>query len=75
MSRLRRYNLWVVLVVIVLLSLLPLPAFWVAQLNYTGLFALTCLGLVLLTGGCRIYILRTSGIRWYRRLHSGMVRA
>ncbi len=50
MSRLRRYNLWVVLAVIVLLSLLPLPAFWVAQLNYTGLFALTCLGLVLLTG-------------------------
>jgi branched-chain amino acid transport system permease protein len=49
-SRLRRYNLWVVLAVIVLLSLLPLPAFWVAQLNYTGLFALTCLGLVLLTG-------------------------
>jgi len=49
-SRLRRYNLWVVLAVIVLLSLLPLPAFWVAQLNYTSLFALTCLGLVLLTG-------------------------
>jgi branched-chain amino acid transport system permease protein len=47
---LRRYNLWVVLAIIVLLSLVPLPAFWVAQLNYAGLFALTCLGLVLLTG-------------------------
>jgi branched-chain amino acid transport system permease protein len=29
---------------------LPLPDFWIAQLNYIGLYALVCLGLVLLTG-------------------------
>ena len=32
------------------LALLPLPDFWIAQLNYIGLYALVCLGLVLLTG-------------------------
>ena len=32
------------------LALLPLPEFWIAQLNYIGLYALVCLGLVLLTG-------------------------
>ena len=31
-------------------ALLPLPDFWIFQLNYIGLYALTCLGLVLLTG-------------------------
>ena len=31
-------------------ALLPLPDFWIAQLNYMGLYALVCLGLVLLTG-------------------------
>ncbi|MEY2781360.1 MAG: hypothetical protein RL307_1064, partial [Pseudomonadota bacterium] len=50
MSRLRSYSLLLVLLAIVVASLLPLPAFWVAQLNYIGLFALTTLGLVLLTG-------------------------
>jgi branched-chain amino acid transport system permease protein len=32
------------------LALLPLPDFWIAQLNYIGLYSLVCLGLVLLTG-------------------------
>ena len=32
------------------LALLPLPDFWIAQLNYIGLYALVSLGLVLLTG-------------------------
>ena len=32
------------------LALLPLPDFWITQLNYIGLYALVCLGLVLLTG-------------------------
>ncbi len=50
MNRLRSYHLWLVLAAIVALALLPLPAFWIAQLNYIGLFALTSLGLVLLTG-------------------------
>ena len=31
-------------------ALLPMPDFWIFQLNYIGLYALTCLGLVLLTG-------------------------
>ena len=31
-------------------AVLPMPDFWVFQLNYIGLYALTCLGLVLLTG-------------------------
>jgi branched-chain amino acid transport system permease protein len=33
-----------------LLVVLPLPDFWITQLNYIGLYSLTCLGLVLLTG-------------------------
>jgi branched-chain amino acid transport system ATP-binding protein/branched-chain amino acid transport system permease protein len=33
-----------------LVALLPLPDFWITQLNYIGLYSLTCLGLVLLTG-------------------------
>jgi len=33
-----------------IIALLPLPDFWIAQLNYIGLYALVCLGLVLLTG-------------------------
>ena len=50
MNRARRYHLWLILAAIVAISLLPLPAFWIAQLNYIGLFAITTLGLVLLTG-------------------------
>jgi branched-chain amino acid transport system permease protein len=33
-----------------LVAFLPLPDFWIFQLNYIGLYALTSLGLVLLTG-------------------------
>jgi branched-chain amino acid transport system permease protein len=33
-----------------LIAVLPLPDFWITQLNYIGLYTLTCLGLVLLTG-------------------------
>jgi branched-chain amino acid transport system permease protein len=32
------------------LPLLPVPPFWITQLNYIGLFSLVALGLVLLTG-------------------------
>ncbi|MBY0236601.1 MAG: metal-dependent hydrolase, partial [Burkholderiaceae bacterium] len=32
------------------LPLLPVPEFWITQLNYIGLFALVSAGLVLLTG-------------------------
>lgn len=42
---------WPVLVLgILLIPLLPLPDFWVTQLNYIALYSLVCLGLVLLTG-------------------------
>ncbi|MEY2677575.1 MAG: Glutamine transport ATP-binding protein GlnQ [Pseudomonadota bacterium] len=33
-----------------LVAVLPLPDFWIFQLNYIGLYAMTCMGLVLLTG-------------------------
>jgi branched-chain amino acid transport system permease protein len=32
------------------IGVLPLPDFWITQLNYIGLYSLACLGLVLLTG-------------------------
>lgn len=35
---------------VVAVGVLPLPDFWILQLNYIGLYALVCLGLVLLTG-------------------------
>ena len=38
------------LVAVGLFAGLPLPDFWIVQANYIGLYALTCLGLVLLTG-------------------------
>jgi branched-chain amino acid transport system permease protein len=35
---------------VIALPLLPVPNFWITQLNYIGLFSLVTLGLVLLTG-------------------------
>lgn len=37
-----------------LLPLLPVPEYWITLLNYTGIYALPVLGLVLLTGFARI---------------------
>jgi len=37
-------------VVMLILPLLPLPDFWITQLNYIGLYGMVALGLVLLTG-------------------------
>ena len=42
--------IWLLAAAVPLVALLPLPDFWIAQLNYIGLYALVCLGLVLLTG-------------------------
>jgi branched-chain amino acid transport system permease protein len=42
--------IWLLAAAVPLVALLPLPDFWIAQLNYMGLYALVCLGLVLLTG-------------------------
>ena len=46
----RRIGWWLVVACIAVLPLLPVPAFWITQLNYIGLFSLVALGLVLLTG-------------------------
>ena len=37
-------------ILLLALPLLPVPDFWITQLNYIGLFSLVALGLVLLTG-------------------------
>jgi branched-chain amino acid transport system permease protein len=42
--------IWLLATAVPVVALLPLPDFWIAQLNYIGLYALVCLGLVLLTG-------------------------
>jgi branched-chain amino acid transport system permease protein len=42
--------LWLLIAAVPLVAVLPLPDFWIAQLNYIGLYSLVCLGLVLLTG-------------------------
>ena len=47
---LSRLKWWLMAAVIVAVALLPLPDFWITQLNYIGLYSLTGLGLVLLTG-------------------------
>ena len=46
----RRYGLLALVIMLVLVAVLPLPDFWITQLNYIGLYSLVCLGLVLLTG-------------------------
>ncbi len=47
---LRRIGWFALLVVIVLLTVLPVPEFWITQLNFIGIATLAVLGLVLLTG-------------------------
>ena len=47
---LRRAGLALLLLAIVLLAVLPVPEFWITQLNYIGIATLAVLGLVLLTG-------------------------
>lgn len=46
----RRYGLWVLVIAIILIAVLPLPDFWITQLNYIALYSLVGIGLVLLTG-------------------------
>ncbi|MEY4363960.1 MAG: hypothetical protein RLZZ24_1312 [Pseudomonadota bacterium] len=48
--RMRQIGWAALSLVIVLLAVLPVPEFWILQLNYIGLYAMVCLGLVLLTG-------------------------
>jgi branched-chain amino acid transport system permease protein len=42
--------IWLLAVSVPIIAVLPCPDFWVVQLNYIGVHALVCLGLVLLTG-------------------------
>ncbi len=49
-SALRKWGPLALIAVLIALPLLPLPDFWIIQLNYIGLYALPVLGLVLLTG-------------------------
>jgi branched-chain amino acid transport system permease protein len=46
----RTWSPLLAILVLVALPLLPLPDFWILQLNYIGIYALPVLGLVLLTG-------------------------
>ena len=46
----RRIALGIGVVLLFALPLLPVPEFWITQLDYIGLYALVVLGLVLLTG-------------------------
>jgi branched-chain amino acid transport system permease protein len=50
MRALQRFGLPLFAGVMLLLPALPLPDFWITQLNYIGLYAIVSLGLVLLTG-------------------------
>src|SRR5579862_2519322 len=49
-SGLRTWGPLALVVVLAVLPLLPLPNFWIIQLNYIGIYSLPVLGLVLLTG-------------------------
>jgi branched-chain amino acid transport system permease protein len=45
-----RIAAWLAVVALFALPLLPVPEFWITQLDYIGLYAVVVLGLVLLTG-------------------------
>ncbi len=47
---LRKIGWLMMLAAIVLIAVLPVPEFWITQLNYIGISSLAVLGLVLLTG-------------------------
>jgi branched-chain amino acid transport system permease protein len=46
----RRFGRGVLIALVLALAVLPVPEFWILQLNYIGLYSLVCVGLVLLTG-------------------------
>ncbi len=52
MRQLRQFSSALMLLLVLLVAVLPLPDFWIYQLNYIGLYALVGLGLVMLTGVC-----------------------
>ncbi len=50
MTHAKRFGWPALVLVVVLIAALPLPDFWITQLNYIALYSLVGLGLVLLTG-------------------------
>src|SRR3990167_761090 len=50
MKNLQNKGLLVLAAAIPLIAVLPLPDFWITQLNYIGMYSMTVLGLILLTG-------------------------
>eukprot|EP01036_Dinobryon_divergens_P046396 gene46396-62051_t len=50
MPKLQNLGLLILALAIPLIAVLPLPDFWIAQLNYIGMYSMTVLGLILLTG-------------------------
>jgi branched-chain amino acid transport system permease protein len=50
MAALQKYALPIFALLILAVPLLPVPEFWITQLNYIGIYAMVSLGLVLLTG-------------------------
>lgn len=46
----RKLGPWLLIAALVLVCVLPVPEFWITQLNYIGISSLTVLGLILLTG-------------------------
>ncbi len=50
MKSIRRWGFPAFALVMLALPALPVPDFWITQINYIGLYALVALGLVLLTG-------------------------
>ncbi|MFI5445305.1 ATP-binding cassette domain-containing protein [Polaromonas sp. UC242_47] len=47
---LRKWGGWLLIAALVLVCILPVPEFWITQLNYIGISSLAVLGLILLTG-------------------------
>ena len=50
MKRIQNMGLLILAAAIPLIAVLPLPDFWITQLNYIGMYSMTVMGLVLLTG-------------------------
>ncbi|MDO9113347.1 MAG: branched-chain amino acid ABC transporter ATP-binding protein/permease [Polaromonas sp.] len=46
----RKLGPWLLVAALLLVCVLPVPEFWITQLNYIGISSLTVLGLILLTG-------------------------
>ncbi len=50
LAALQRHGFVLLCLVMAALAVLPVPEFWITQLNFIGIYAMVSLGLVLLTG-------------------------